>query len=324
MTVLLVAQCLRFYRLPGMLATCSIFQRANCAINTASGFPATQIINIAVGNMFPINFTPQTALEQAITAMFIVCAAILYGTFLGSISSAAVSINPSGRLYNQKLDELNDYVKWKNLDPLTEQKLVSYYEVKYRGKYFEEQSLLADMNDSLRAVSLFLHMQLAGGTCKQEIAIHNTRWLVEKVPFLRRNENDGRDAIFFSRIASMLHANYFIRGDFITKQGEAAMDMYFIHSGRCDVLIGDRLIKSLYDGAYFGGLTIFTLASVTREFQEIALIAKVLRTASVQAATHSMLYRLTYQDFHTVLSEFADMKEKIDHLAKEREQTAQK
>ncbi|KAJ3194486.1 Potassium voltage-gated channel sub H member 7 [Entophlyctis luteolus] len=340
--VLIIAQCLRFYRLPGMLATCPIFQRASSTINSAAGFPATHILNIvfaifyflhlnacciyyfgrisgfdgwvfvwpeaqeaslgqfyswtffqAVGNMFPINFTPQTALEQAVAAMFIVCAAILYGTFLGSISSAAVSINPSGRLYNQKLDELNDYVKWKNLDPMTEQKLVSYYEVKYRGKYFEEQNLLADMNDSLRA----------------EIAIHNTRWLVEKVPFLRRNENDGRDAIFFSRIASMLNANYFIRGDFITKQGEAAMDMYFIHSGRCDVLIGDRLIKSLYDGAYFG---------------EIALIAKVLRTASIQAATHAMLYRLTYQDFHTVLSEFVDMKERIDALARERELLTQK
>ncbi|ORY44146.1 camp-binding domain-like protein [Rhizoclosmatium globosum] len=199
-----------------------------------------------------------------------------------------MSINPSGRLYNQKMEELNEYVKWKNLSFETEQKLLSYYEIKYRGKYFEEDTLLADMNDSLRA----------------EIVLHNTRWLIEKVPFLRRSENDGRDEIFFSRIASKLHANYFTPGDFITKQGESAMDMYFVLSGKCDVYVGGRKVVSLYDGAYFG---------------EVALICSILRTASVQAAMHSVLYRLTYTDFHLVLNEFPDVKARIAALAAEKE-----
>ncbi|ORY48514.1 camp-binding domain-like protein [Rhizoclosmatium globosum] len=194
--------------------------------------------------------------------------------FVGYISSAAVSLNPSGRLYNQKMEELLDYVEWKKLSNVTKDKLISYYETKYRGKYFEEDNLLADMNESLRT----------------------------KVPFLRRFEDDGRDEIFFNRIATVLHARYYIAGDFITQQGDSGLDMFFIVSGKLNVFVNNHKVVSLYDGAYIG---------------EVALISKVLRTATVQAAMPSVLYRLTYSDFHTVINEFPDMKLRIDKLARE-------
>ncbi|KAI8609115.1 hypothetical protein BC830DRAFT_1152303 [Chytriomyces sp. MP71] len=106
----------------------------------------------ALGNMFPMSFKPDSPSEQLVAIAFIFCGAILYGVFVGYISSTAISIDNSGRLYNQKLEELQDYVKWKNLNDETRDKLLSYYETKYRGKYFEEDSLLADMNESLRTV----------------------------------------------------------------------------------------------------------------------------------------------------------------------------
>ncbi|KAJ3280756.1 Potassium/sodium hyperpolarization-activated cyclic nucleotide-gated channel 4, partial [Rhizoclosmatium sp. JEL0117] len=146
-----------------------------------------------------------------------------------------------------------------------------------------------------------------------------------KVAFLRRLENDGRDEIFFSAIASKLHACYYTPGDFITKQGESAADMYFIVSGKCDVYVGDKKVVSLYDGAYFGGNEISCTLSTNFKAQkiEVALICKVLRTASVQAIMHSVLYRLTFQDFHDILEEFQDMKDRIQALAAEREIAAQ-
>ncbi|KAI8609122.1 cyclic nucleotide-binding-like protein [Chytriomyces sp. MP71] len=183
---------------------------------------------------------------------------------------------------------LIDYVRWKKLPEVTKQKLISYYETKYRGKYFEEESLLADMNDSLRS----------------EIVHQNTRELIEKVPFLSRSANDGRDDIFFRRIAGFLHARYFIPGDFITKQGEYGKDMFFILSGKVHVYVNGKRAVALYDGAYIG---------------EVALICRAMRTATVEAAMPSVLYRLTLEDFQSVLIEFPDMKAKIDKLAKDRE-----
>ncbi|TPX68790.1 hypothetical protein CcCBS67573_g07074 [Chytriomyces confervae] len=213
----------------------------------------------------------------------------VYATFLGAISSATLSVNPAGRLYAQKVDELNDYVKWKNLSAETEKRLLRYYETKYRGKYFEEESLLAEMNESLRA----------------EILLQNTKSLIENVPFLKRKENDGRDEIFMGRIATALRSQYYVEGDYVTKQGENGQDMFFILSGKLDVFVDGVKKVSLFDGAYIG---------------EVALISKVLRTATVQAAKPSILYRLTYTDFHEVLSEFPDMKARIQALASEREQ----
>ncbi|KAJ3356168.1 anaphase-promoting complex subunit Hcn1 [Entophlyctis luteolus] len=108
----------------------------------------------AVGNMFPMSFKPQTQYEQLAAILYIIGGAALYASFLGTISSATMSVNPLGRLYNQKMEELIDYVKWKKLDGITKEKLISYYETKYRGKYFEEDSLLQDMNESLRAAAM--------------------------------------------------------------------------------------------------------------------------------------------------------------------------
>ncbi|KAJ3027008.1 UNVERIFIED_CONTAM: anaphase-promoting complex subunit Hcn1 [Siphonaria sp. JEL0065] len=186
------------------------------------------------------------------------------------------------------MEELIDYVKWKNLSNETKDKLVSYYETKYRGKYFEEDTLLSDMNESLR----------------EEIALHNTQTLIEKVPFLQRNELDGRDEIFFHRIATVLHARYFIPGDFIIKQGDSGNEMYFILSGKVNVYVNGTKVVSLYDGAYLG---------------EVSLITRHLRTATVQAVLPCVLYKLTRQDFHAVINEFPDMRSRIDKLAREAE-----
>ncbi|KAJ3244450.1 hypothetical protein HDU78_010994 [Chytriomyces hyalinus] len=242
----------------------------------------------ALGNIFPMSFKPQTAVEQAIAIVFIVVGAVLYAAFVGYVSSAAISINPSGRLYNQKIEELIDYVKWKNLGEETKEKLISYYETKYRGKFFEEDTLLTDMNESLR----------------EEIALHNTQRLIEKVPFLQRYEADGRDEIFYHRIASVLHARYFIPGDFIIKQGDSGNEMYFILSGKVNVFVNGTKVVSLYDGAYIG---------------EVSLITRHLRTATVMAVLPSVLYKLTRHDFQAVIDEFPDMKSRIDKLARDAE-----
>ncbi|KAJ3225345.1 Potassium/sodium hyperpolarization-activated cyclic nucleotide-gated channel 4 [Chytriomyces hyalinus] len=336
-SVFLLIKLLRSWKYPSMISRCALLKRLQAHLDSAAGMSVSKILPIAVammyfihwnactmyflgrvngftgwgeywrgfstatlfqfytwttyqslGNMFPLGFFPETAGEQLTYSVFIIVAAVLYASFLGAISSAAMSINPAGRLYTQKMEELLDYVKFKNLPEETTEKLFDYYETKYRGKYFEEEEMLAEMNESLRA----------------EILLNNTRALIEQVPFLRREENDGRDEIFIGRLARALRSHYFVQGDFITKQGDTGYDMFFILSGKLDVIIQGERVVSLYDGSYIG---------------EVALISKGLRTASVLAAKPSVLYRLSHSDFHEVLEEFPDMKFRIDQLALERE-----
>ncbi|KAJ3264704.1 Potassium voltage-gated channel sub H member 7 [Chytriomyces hyalinus] len=211
-----------------------------------------------------------------------------YAIFLGAISSAVLAINPSGRLFDQKVGELRDYIRTKDLSKETEVRLLTYYETKYRGKYFEEDSLLSDFNDSLKA----------------EILLQNTRKLIANVPFLKRAAGDGRDELFMGRIAAALHSINFIPGDYVTKQGDSGSNMYFILNGKAEVYVNDRHAVTLGAGAYFG---------------EVGLITKTLRTATVQAVLPSLMYQLTYADFHKILDDFTDMRIRMEMLAEERE-----
>jgi CRP-like cAMP-binding protein len=53
-------------------------------------------------------------------------------------------------------------------------------------------------------------------------------------------------------------------------------------------------------------------------YTEVALIANIPRTATVQAAVACVLYRLNRSDFMGILSEFEDMRLRIDRIYQER------
>ncbi|TPX78625.1 hypothetical protein CcCBS67573_g00163 [Chytriomyces confervae] len=241
----------------------------------------------AMGNMFQSTFRPETIVEQVLTMMFIIIGALLYATLVGLISSAAISYDASGRLYRQKIDELTEYLHWKNIDTDTKKRLLQYYEFKYKGKYFEEKNLLADMNESLRR-------EISSITCKQ---------LIEKVPFLKREIRDGRDGLYLGKIATALIPATFIPGDRIICQGEQATHMFFILNGKVDVLVNGNVVATICDGGFFG---------------EVALVANIPRTATVIAATPCNLYTLSSADFNSIIVEFEDMRERIDKIYEER------
>ncbi|ORY47847.1 camp-binding domain-like protein [Rhizoclosmatium globosum] len=178
-------------------------------------------------------------------------------------------------------------MSWRSIDHITQKKLLDYFALKYRGKYFDEGSLLSEMNESLR----------------MEIAAHNCKELISKVPFLKREQNDGRDDLFAGRITSALQACYYVPGDIIFVQGEIGHDMYFIFSGAVIVNISGKGVCVLRDGAFFG---------------EIALIANIPRTATVQAVSNCILYRLTQESFNNIVNLFDDIKKKVSHIYNER------
>ncbi|KAJ3112557.1 hypothetical protein HK100_002296, partial [Physocladia obscura] len=183
---------------PLMFALCAFLHVESCALFLAgalTGFSNSAIAQ-AVGNTFPMTYKPITALEQIIVLIFIIVGAGLYASIVGTISSFAMGLNASGRLYKQKMDELHEYMRWKNINDTTKRKVMR--------KFFEEKTLLGEMNESLQ----------------MEIAAHNCKELIQKVHFLRREIGDGRDELFLGRIATALTACYFVAGDMIITQGE--------------------------------------------------------------------------------------------------------
>ncbi|KAJ3211903.1 anaphase-promoting complex subunit Hcn1, partial [Entophlyctis luteolus] len=279
------------------IETCAIFLVGNWADFSNAAIAQVQFKSLgdqytwalfnAVGNTFPMTYKPISSPEQLVVLVFIVTGAGLYACIVGTVSSFAMGLDASGRLYKQKIDELHEYMRWRDLSDTTRRKVMKYYEIKYRGKFFEEATLLNEMNESLR----------------MEIAIQNCKELIQKVSFLRRETGDGRDELFLGRIATALTACYFVAGDIILTQGEIGVDMFFILSGMVDIVVNGKRVVQFSDGAFFG---------------EVALIANIPRTATVQAASSCAMYRLTRADFMSILSEFQDMRQKIDVIYNER------
>ncbi|KNC99242.1 uncharacterized protein SPPG_05498 [Spizellomyces punctatus DAOM BR117] len=242
----------------------------------------------AIGNTFPITgFRPTTALEQWTTIICCLVGALLYASLVGTISSFSFGLDSSGRMYKQKMDEVNEYMAYKNLGDTLKRKVRSFFQLKYRGKYFDEASILKELNDSLR----------------QEITIHNCRDLIAKVNFLSRNVGDGRDLDFLGRIANALKAVYYIKGDTIFEQGKVGNEMYFILSGMVEIIVANNRVATLSDGAFFG---------------EVALLGQVPRTATIRAAADTVAYRLDRSDFEAILADFDDMAIRIRLVYEER------
>ncbi|KAJ3341391.1 hypothetical protein HDU83_006622 [Entophlyctis luteolus] len=95
----------------------------------------------STANFFPLGYHPKNYQEQLVTLFFVICSAGLFACIVGVISSIAVGFDPSGRMYKQKTDELIEYMRWKQLDNRMQEKVLNYFKLKYRGKYFQERAL---------------------------------------------------------------------------------------------------------------------------------------------------------------------------------------
>ncbi|KAJ3179664.1 anaphase-promoting complex subunit Hcn1 [Geranomyces variabilis] len=232
-------------------------------------------------------FRPKQIGEQWNLILSAIISAGLHGAVLGTVSALINSLDPLGRMYKQKIEEVNEYMKYKGIGVDIRKKVREYFHLKYRGKYFNEGTILYELNDSLR----------------QEIVIHNCRELITQVSFLCRNVGDGRDENFLGRIAMALKPVYYVTGDTIFEQGRVGNEMYFIIFGSVEVIIGSKQIGSLTSGAFFG---------------EVALLGQTPRTATIKAVSNVMAYQLDGSDFDQILCDFPDVAVMIRRVYEER------
>ncbi|KAJ3388369.1 hypothetical protein HDU84_009803 [Entophlyctis sp. JEL0112] len=248
----------------------------------------------AVANTFPITgYQPSDPFEQVFSIIAALVGAVLYAILVGTISSFSFGLDSSGRRYKEKIDEVHEYMTYRKLSEPIKVKVRQYYELKYKGKYFDEDAILNEMNESL----------------KQEIAVHNCRDLIAKVPFLNREVGDGRDSHFLARIAKALRPVYFIKGDLIFDQGWVGNEMYFIQQGCVSIIVNGSRVGELRDGAFFG---------------EVALLGEMPRTATIVAAGNTILYSFGRVDFSNILKDYEDMALRIKLVYEERMAKIQK
>uniref|UniRef100_A0A8C5DYH5 Potassium/sodium hyperpolarization-activated cyclic nucleotide-gated channel 3-like n=1 Tax=Gouania willdenowi TaxID=441366 RepID=A0A8C5DYH5_GOUWI len=217
-----------------------------------------------------------------LTILSMIVGATCFAMFVGHATALIQSLDSSRRQYQEKYKQVEQYMSFHKLPADMRQRIHDYYEHRYQGKMFDEDSILEELNEPLR----------------QEIINFNCRKLVASMPLFA-----NADPNFVTSMLTKLQFEVFQPGDFIIREGTIGKKMYFIQHGVVSVLTKSSKDTKLSDGSYFG---------------EICLLTRGRRTASVRADNYCRLYSLSVDNFNEVLEEYPMMRRAFETVALDR------
>ncbi|XP_061744216.1 potassium/sodium hyperpolarization-activated cyclic nucleotide-gated channel 1-like [Nerophis ophidion] len=239
----------------------------------------------AMSHMLCIGYgrqAPESMSDIWLTMLSMIVGATCYAMFIGHATALIQSLDSSRRQYQEKYKQVEQYMSFHKLPADFRQKIHDYYEHRYQGKMFDEESILEELNEPLR----------------EEIVNFNCRKLVATMPLFA-----NADPNFVTAMLTKLRFEVFQPSDYIVREGTIGKKMYFIQHGVVTVLTKGSVGMKLIDGSYFG---------------EICLLTRGRRTASVRSDTYCRLYSLSVDNFNEVLEEYPMMRRAFETVAIDR------
>ncbi|XP_076154977.1 potassium/sodium hyperpolarization-activated cyclic nucleotide-gated channel 2 [Alosa pseudoharengus] len=237
----------------------------------------SHMLCIGYGMYPPVGMT-----DVWLTILSMIVGATCYAMFVGHATALIQSLDSSRRQYQEKYKQVEQYMSFHKLPADMRQRIHDYYEHRYQGKMFDEESILGELNEPLR----------------EEIISFNCRKLVATMPLFA-----NADPNFVTSMLTKLRFEVFQPGDYIIREGMVGKKMYFIQHGVLSVLTKGSKETKISDGSYFG---------------EICLLTRGRRTASVRAETYCRLYSLSVDHFNEVLEEYPMMRRAFETVALDR------
>ncbi|KAJ8025270.1 Potassium/sodium hyperpolarization-activated cyclic nucleotide-gated channel 4 [Holothuria leucospilota] len=236
------------------------------------------MLSIGYGRFPPSNLT-----DLWTTTLSIMLGATFYALFIGNMSTLLLSVDASGRLYNEKINQVKEYMRYRRIPLKIQRRVLEYYDHRYQRKLFDEVTILSEQSHPLRRAILQYHL----------------RSLLSKVDFFSKGDSE-----FVDDVLEKLHFEVYLKGDVIIKAGSRGDSMYFIEHGSVAIEVNGRVVNTLCDGDHFG---------------EISLLSESeRRVASVVAATTCDTYCLSREDFNHVLKDYPAMRQQMSEIAQKR------
>ncbi|XP_021104976.1 potassium/sodium hyperpolarization-activated cyclic nucleotide-gated channel 3 isoform X2 [Heterocephalus glaber] len=257
----------------------------NRMVNHSWGRQYSHALFKAMSHMLCIGYGQQAPVGMPdvwLTMLSMIVGATCYAMFIGHATALIQSLDSSRRQYQEKYKQVEQYMSFHKLPADTRQRIHEYYEHRYQGKMFNEESILGELSEPLR----------------EEIINFTCRGLVAHMPLFAH-----ADPSFVTAVLTKLRFEVFQPGDLVVREGSVGRKMYFIQHGLLSVLARGVRDTRLTDGSYFG---------------EICLLTRGRRTASVRADTYCRLYSLSVDHFNAVLEEFPMMRRAFETVAMDR------
>jgi voltage-gated potassium channel len=240
----------------------------------------TTITTIGYGDITPVTNS------QIVFTMFVEIIGVgTYGYLIGKMASFFTKKDPAKSRYLANLEELSTLVKLRPIPKDLQRRIRNYHTYMYNQRLgYDEMSFLEKLPESL----------------KVELSMCLKKDLINNITLFK-----GLEESFLRDMALHLSPVVLTPGDYVFREGDEALNMYFVVHGELLVLKGEeeRIISTLEQGDFFG---------------EIALFKDLPRTASVRAVSYCDLYKLSRDRFDLVLMNHPGVSEEVTKIAEDR------
>ncbi|HZK19428.1 MAG TPA: cyclic nucleotide-binding domain-containing protein [Treponemataceae bacterium] len=204
----------------------------------------------------------------------------MFSYVIANVSSLISNLDIARSAYQQRLEEVNSYMRSQHIPSELQHKVRDYY------SYLWEKQKGVDVTSALEDIPNGL---------AQEIRMFLNRDMLSKVPIFKE-AND----LFLRESVRLMKPQIFLPGEYIIRQGEFADCMYFLTSGDVRIVINDAEVARLGPGSPFG---------------ETALITNQFRNASVISESYGTGYRLIKADFDILRSKYPEFDRQVEKIS---------
>nr|XP_038957488.1 potassium/sodium hyperpolarization-activated cyclic nucleotide-gated channel 3 isoform X4 [Rattus norvegicus] len=169
----------------------------NRMVNHSWGRQYSHALFKAMSHMLCIGYGQQAPVGMPdvwLTMLSMIVGATCYAMFIGHATALIQSLDSSRRQYQEKYKQVEQYMSFHKLPADTRQRIHEYYEHRYQGKMFDEESILGELSEPLR----------------EEIINFTCRGLVAHMPLFAH-----ADPSFVTAVLTKLRFEVFQPGDLV-------------------------------------------------------------------------------------------------------------
>ena len=225
-----------------------------------------------VGNGLPnVTTTPERLFNAVVTMM----GALLQAIVIGNCAQVVAAMGAASVRHQSRADAALDTARYLNLPRPLVQRVADYFNFVGSSAHPGPEG--------------FAQMEALSPPLHRDVVVHLYGDALRAVPLLR-----GLPPSFIAAVAARVQSRIYMRDEVVFRAGELSREMFFIVHGTVEVLDGvkNTRMSLLEDGAYFG---------------ELALIANVLRSSTVQTLTPAEICSLSGAALAAVLDDFPDV-----------------
>ena len=252
-------------------------------------FGLTILLTIGFGNIHPTTFP-----EKIVAILWMFFGIIVYTYIISSLTSSFSKLNQTQSVQEEKDLFFREWNKMFNLPYETLDMILNTIGIKNQSQSTQKMQALNMASGTLANLSKALYSEIYNNFFED---------VLDKVMFFRNKPKQ-----FLIKLIPLLKPTNFNQGDYIYKEKDPAMEVFFVVKGRVISKCLDRFQKAraqiFVEGSFFG---------------EIDIFMKRNRTVCARAESPCELWKIDKEDFLDILNQFPPIKEEVEELVRIKE-----